>query len=174
MLTLVHLCFLLAGFSTLVSSKTTSSLTTPTVYNNCSGDYTLPLPSGATSTPLFKPQLRINPLEINKNGTGWEEWLLLGHSRLADGTELVYSCKWALGDPTSANVSHQTFVGWVYFPNGTFFHQVVRDVFEYEEYADGGFTYSIADNHLTWDPVHGFWNTSVNVGGWVIETYTVG
>ena len=124
------------------------------------------------STPFFKPQIRINPLEIDKNGTGWEEWLLLGQA-FFDGSELVYSCKWGLGDPTSANISHQTFTAWVYFPNGTFYHQVVHDVFEYEEHPDGGFTYSIAGNSLTWDPVNGFWNTSVNTDGFIIETYTV-
>lgn len=167
-----YLCFLLAAFSTLVSSKPTHSQTTPAVYSNCSGNSPVALPNTAASVPFFKPQIRINPLEINKNGTGWEEWLLLGQTRLADGSEIIYSCKWALGDPTSANVSHQTFVAWAYFPNGTFFHQTVDDIFVYEEYADGGFKYPIADNHFTWDPVHEYWNTSVNAGGWIIETYT--
>jgi len=172
MSTLVYLHLLLAAFSTLVSSQTTPSFTTPAVYNNCSGNYPLTLPSGAASTPFFKPQIRVNPLEINNNGTGWEEWLFLAHNRLADGSELIYSYKWALGDPTSANVSHHTFTAWAHFPDGTFHHQAVHDVFKYEENADGGFTYSIANNHLTWDPTHGFWNTSVNAGGWIIETHT--
>jgi hypothetical protein len=172
MSTLVHLCLLLAALSTLVSSKTTHSPTAPAVYNNCSGEYLLPPPSNTAFTSLFRPQIRINPLEINNNGTGWEEWLLVGHTRLADGSEIIYSCKWALGDPTSANVSHQTFIGWAYFPNGTFYHQIAHGVFEYEKHADGGFTYSIGDNHLTWDPVYGFLNTSVNVEGWIIETHT--
>ncbi|KAF9645408.1 hypothetical protein BDM02DRAFT_3204810 [Thelephora ganbajun] len=168
--TLVHLCLLLIAFSTLVSSERLPSLIEPAVYNNCSGDYPLPLPSGAASTPFFKPQIRVNPLQINNNGTGWEEWLFLAHNRLADGSELVYSYKWALGDPTSANVSRHAFVAWAYFPNGTFYHQVVHDVFEYEERVDGSFTYSIANNHLTWDPARELWNTSISVGGWIIES----
>jgi len=169
-----RLCLLLTAFSTLVSSKPAHPPTIPAVYNNCSGNNPIPLPNGAASTPFFKPQIHINPLEINKNGTGWEEWFLLGHTRLADGSEIVYSCKWALGDPTSANASDDEFVVWAYFPNGTFYRQAVYDVFEYEVHADGGFTYSIASNHLTWDPTHGLWNTSVNIGGWIIETHTMG
>ena len=169
----LHLCLLLTVLSTLVSPETTCPPTAPSVYNNCSGNNPVPLPTGAESTPLFKPQIRINPLEINNNGTGWEEWLLIGQIRLPDGSEVVYGCKWALGDPTSANVSHQVFSGWTYFPNGSFYHQVVHDTFQYEERPDGGFTYSIADNHLIWDPTHGLWNTSVNSGGWIIETNTL-
>jgi len=172
MLTLVRLCLLLAAFSTLILSEPAPSLNVSTVYNNCSGDYPLTLPSGAASTPFFKPQIRVNPLEINNNGTGWEEWVFLSHNPLADGSELIYSYKWALGDPTSANVSHHTFIAWAHFPNGTFYRQIVHDVFKYEKHADGGFAYSIANNHLTWDPVHGFWNTSINAGGWIIETHT--
>ncbi|KAF9645423.1 hypothetical protein BDM02DRAFT_3262935 [Thelephora ganbajun] len=49
--------------------------------------------------------IHINPPGINRTGTGWEEGFLLAHNRLADGSELMYSYKWALGDPTSANVS---------------------------------------------------------------------
>jgi len=174
MLTLHYSSLLLAASSVVASSKPTHLPTTPAVYNNCSGDYHPTLPNGAASTPFFKPQIRINPLEINKNGTGWEEWFLLGHTRIADGSEIVYSCKWALGDPTSANVSDDEFVVWAYFPNGTFYRQAVRDVFEYELHANGGFTYSVANNRFTWDPTYGFWNTSVNIEGWIIETHTIG
>ena len=169
MSSLLRLCLLLAAFSTLVSSETAHSLTVPAVYNNCSGDYPLPLPNDQAS---FKPQIRVNPLKIGKNGTGWEEWVMLSHNRLSDGTELIYSYKWALGEPASANVSNHAFTAWAHFPNGTFYHQEVRGIFEYEEHPDGGFTYSIANNHLTWDPAHGYWNTSVNAEGWIIETHT--
>jgi hypothetical protein len=174
---LAQLCLLLTAFSALVSSKPTPtpSLTVPpTVYNNCSGHAQFPHPllNDTASTPYFKPQIRINPLEINNNGTGWEEWLFLAQNRLADGSELVYSYKWGLGDPTSANVSHHTFVAWAYFPNGTFYRQIVHDEFTYEEYEHGGFTYSIADNHLSWDPVEGIWTTSINANGFIIEART--
>lgn len=172
MLSLLRLGFVLVAFSALVSSTNAHSPTVPTVYNNCSGNRPVPLPNSVASTPFFKPQIRINPLEINKNGTGWEEWLYLSHNRLPDGSELIFSYKWGLGDPTSANVSHTTFVAWAYFPNGTFYRQIVHDAFTYEEYADGGFTYSIADNHLTWDPVKAVWHTSINTGGWIIDTVT--
>ena len=168
MLTLLCLCLLLTTFSTLVSSKPTS-LTVPAVYNNCSGDYPLPLPDDQAA---FKPQIRVNPLEIGKNGTGWEEWAVLSHNSLPDGTVFVLSYKWALGEPTSANVSSHAFTVWAHFPNGTFYHQEVRDIFKYEEHADGGFTYSIANNHFTWDPVYGYWNTSINAEGWIIEART--
>jgi hypothetical protein len=63
-------------------------------------------------------------------------------------------------------------VAWAHFPNGTFYRQIVHGVFEYEEHADGGFAFSIANNSLTWDPVRRLWNTSVNAGGWVIESST--
>ena len=71
--TLLHLCLLLAAFSALVSSKAAPPSTLPAVYSNCSGNNPVPLPRGVESTPFFKPQIRINPLDINKNGTGWEE-----------------------------------------------------------------------------------------------------
>ena len=58
-----------------------------------------------------------------------------------------------VGDPTSANVSHHTFIPWGYSPNGTFYRQIVHGEFTYEGRVDGGFAYSIADNYLTWDPV---------------------
>lgn len=169
--TLGYLSLLLVAFSTLVSSKfTLSSLTAPAVYNNCSGNTPLSLPTGAESTPFFKPQ--IHPLEVTKNGTGWEEWIFIAHNLLPDGTQLIYRCKWSLGDPASANVSDHTYVGWAYFPNGTFYNQIVHDVFKYEEHANGGFTYSIANNNLTWDPTHGLWSISARAGGWIIETTT--
>ena len=165
------LCFslLLAAPSALALSNPTPSLTDPTVYNNCSGDYTLPLPNNGGS---FKPQIRVNPLDIDKNGTGWEEWAIVSHNRLPDVSELIYGFKWSLGEPTSANVSDHAFSAWAHFPNGSFYRQVVHDVFKYEQHADGGFTYSIANNHLTWDPVHELWNASINAGGWIVETHT--
>ena len=166
MLTLVRLCLLLAAFTTLVSSAH------PSVYNNCSGSDSIPLSHSADSAPFFKPQIRINPLKINNNGSGWEEWMFTGHNYLPDGSELVYSYKWALGEPTSANVSHTTFIALAYFPNGTFYREIVHDVFEYEEYEDGGFTYSIGNNRLTWDPEHRLWETSVNANGFIIEATT--
>ena len=76
------------------------------------------LPGAAGLTCFFKPEVRINPLEIkNLNGTGWEEQLIVRHVRLVDGSGIAYSCKSALEDPTPANVSHQMFSGWTYFPN---------------------------------------------------------
>ena len=170
MLSLVRLCLFLAAFTGLVSAQTETSLTSPTVYNNCSGDLAQPPPNNVESTPYFKPQIRINPLDINKNGTAWEEWLFIAHNRLENGDELMYGFKFALGDPTSSNVSHQTIIAWAYFPNGTFYRQIGHDVFTYDEYPDGSFTYSIGTNHLTWDPVHTVWNTSINLGGYIIES----
>lgn len=170
MLTLFRLCLLLAAFSTLVSSKCVSSLNQPIVYKNCSGDDPVPLLHSPASTPFFKPQIRVNPLEINKNGTGWEEWLFIAHGILPGGEQFIYGHRWALGDPTSANVSHTTFIAWAYFPNGTFYREIVHDAFEYEEREDGGFTCSIADNSLTWDPVRGLWKVSVDANGWIIES----
>ena len=145
------------------------SFTVPSVYYNCSGhNPTLP-PSDTTS---FKHQIRVNPLEINKNGTGWEEWVFLAHNVQPDGSMLTYGYKWALGDPSSANVSQHAFSAWAYFPNGTFYNQLVRDIFKYEEHPDGGLTYLIANNNLTWEPLDGIWHSSINAGGWVIETNT--
>lgn len=169
MLAVIRLGLLLAAAFTLVSSK---PLHSTTIYSNCSGTGYVPLPVGAAATPYFKPQLHVDPRDINKNGTGWEEWAFIHHNRLPDGSELLYSYKWSMGDPTSGNVSHQVFVGWAYFPNGTFYHEVVRDKFLYEEYKDGGFKFSIADNHLVWDPATDRWNVSVNVNGWIINSST--
>ena len=169
MSTLLRLSLLLAASSTLVSPTFTPSPTVPAVYNNCSGNYPLPLPNDEAS---FKPQIHSNPFDIGKNGPGWEEWAVISHNRLSDGSELIYGYKWSLGDPTSANVSEHAFSAWAHFPNGTFYRQVVRDVFKYEERQDGGFTYSIANNHLAWDAVNQLWNASVNAGGWTIETRT--
>lgn len=59
--------------------------------------------------------------------------------------------------------------GLVYFRSRTFYHRA----FEYEEPADGGLTYSIANNHLTWDLAHRLQNTSAKAGGWMIEIYTL-
>ena len=164
MSTLLRLCLLLTTFATLVSSTTTPSLVVPPVYSNCSGNNPTPLPNDTAS---FKPQI-----PVNGSSTGWEEWVFLSHNILADGSMLVYSYKWAVGDPTSANTSQSAFSAWAYFPNGTFYHQVVRDAFKYEEHADGGFTYSIANSKLTWDPKDELWRTSVNAEGWIIESVT--
>jgi hypothetical protein len=169
MSTLLRLCLLLAAFSTLVSAGCHHS---PTTFYDCSGDEPVSLPDSEASTPFFKPQVRVNPADIYKNGTGWEEWLFLAHNRLPDDSVFTYSYKWALGDPASANVSHTTFIAIAYLPNGTFYRQISRGEFMYEEHEDGGFTYSIADNHLTWDPDRKLWITSVNANGWIIESTT--
>jgi len=172
MSTILRLCLLLTAFSTLVASKPTHSPNTPTVYNNCSGHGYVSLPDSAASTPFFQPQIRANPDGNHKKCIGWEEWVFLAHNRLADGTELIYSYEWVFGDPASANDTGHTFVAWALFPNGTLYNQIAQGEFKYEERADGGFTYSIGKNHLIWDPVHELWNTSVNAGGWIIETHT--
>ena len=99
--------------------------------------------------PLPQAWIRIDPLERDNNGTGWGEWLSVAHDHFADGSEPIYSYKRGLEDPPSANVSPHTFVTREYPWNEMFYRQIVCG-----EYADGGFTYSIADNHLTWDPVH--------------------
>lgn len=167
---LLYLVLLL--LSTLVSAE--PKPTEPTVYNNCSGHLSAPPADNIASTAYYKPQIRINPLDANKNGTAWEEWLFVGHNRLPDGTELMYGYKFALGDPTSANVSHTTLITWAYFPNGTFYRGIGRGRFEWEEYGDdGGFRYSIGNNHLSWDAKKGVWNTTINVGGYIIEGITV-
>jgi len=168
MLTLVYLSLLLAGFSALVSSKYTPSPTTLTVYNNCSGDYPLPLPSGAASTSHFKPQISVN---TNEGDTGWKEWLVFAHSNLTSGLDITYGYRWSVGDPASADLSNTTFSAWAYFPNRTFYNRRVYDAFEYEEAEGGGFTCSIANNSFTWDPVQGSWRISVNVEGLIIETH---
>jgi len=169
---LAHLCLLLAAFSALASAKPEPSLSKSTVYNNCSGDYPHHIPDNTESTKYFKQQVQVKPEDVLKNGTAWEEWLFIAHNRLEDGKELMYGYKWALGDPTSANYSHTTFIAWAYFPNGTFFRQIEHDVFKFKENSDGGFTMSIANNTLTWDPVNDYWNASVNSGGYVINTHS--
>jgi len=63
------------------------------------------------------------------------------------------------------------FVGWAYFPNGTFCRNVVRDTFTYNESGNRSFKYPVADNHLIWDPVNQLWNASVNANGRVIEAH---
>ena len=63
---------------------------------HCSNHYPLPLPSDAVSTPFLKSQACVNPLKVNKNGTGGEKWLVLSHSCLADVSELIYGCEQAL------------------------------------------------------------------------------
>jgi len=70
----------------------------------------LPYPSSST---------RANPIEIKKNGTSCEEWLFLLYNCPVDGSVLIYRQKRALGDPTSVNISHHTFIAGVRFPNGT-------------------------------------------------------
>jgi len=50
--------------------------------------------SPTTSLPSsFKPQIRVDPLDIGKNGTGREEWAVMSHNLLPDGSELIYGCK---------------------------------------------------------------------------------
>ena len=72
------------------------------------------LPFSATSTPSSVPptggilhlgpiqnpppltaRIRASPPQINKNGAGWEEWLIVGHGRLKARWELIYSHEWA-------------------------------------------------------------------------------
>jgi hypothetical protein len=91
--------------------------------------------------------MRVNLLRINNNGTGWEEWLLLAQNHLAHGSELIYSYKRGMRDPTFANVSCHTFVARVHFPNGLFYRQIAHDEFMDEERAD---------NHHIWDPAKAF------------------
>lgn len=97
---------------------------------------------------------------IGKNGS-----LYSSCGRIGDRARLQVG----FWDPTSANVSHQTFSDWVYFPNRTFYHQAAHGPFAYEEYADGGFMYSIADDNLD----HGLWNIEANAGCRIVETYTL-
>jgi len=92
--------------------------------------------------------MRINPLRINKNGIGLGEWLFFSHSRLKDGTKFIYGYERVLGDPTFANVSDPG------------------------KHADGGPMYSIRNDCLAWELVHGLWKTSVNANGVIIETHT--
>ena len=171
MLTLAHLYLLLAAFSALVAADPKPA-STPTVYNNCSGHLSTSLPDDLASTTFYKPQIRINPLDILKNGTAWEEWMYVGHNRLPDGSELLFGYKFALGDPTSANVSHQTLIAWAYFPNGTFYREIGHGAYGWQEFPDGSFTYSLVGNYLGWDATKGVWNTSINLGGYKLETIT--
>jgi len=165
MLSLAHL-YPLAALIALVSSESTPSFTTPAVYNNCSGDYPLPLPGPTASTSYFRPQILTNSHE---KSTGWEEWFIFSQGSLADGSDATQGYKWSLGDPASANLSRSSFTAWTFFPNGTLYHEVVQGVFKYEENTGGGFTCSIANNRLTWDPVHEFWNASINAEGMVAQ-----
>ena len=175
MLTIVRLCLFLAAFSGLVSAdpEPSSNPTGPTVYNNCSGHLSAGPPDNIASTPFYKPQIRINPLDISKNGTAWEEWMYSGHNRLPDGSELMFGYKFALGDPTSANVSHQTIIAWAYFANGTFYREIGHGNFEWEEYADGSFKYTLANNSLSWDAAKGAWSTSISLNGYIFQAVTV-
>ena len=52
--------------------------------------------------------------------SGWEGWLIVVYSRLEGRSEFIHDCEWVFRDPTSSNISHQTFVTWTHFPNGTF------------------------------------------------------
>jgi len=169
---LAYTYLVLAALSTLVSSgptpSPTTTTTTPAVYNNCSEDYPLPLPSGAAFTPYLKPHIST---DTNETSVGWEEWLVFAHGYSTDGLDITYGYRWSMGDPGSADLSNSTFSVWLQFGNGTVYHQLVHDVFEYEENAGGGFTYSIANNHLTWDPVQDSWQVSVNAGGLITETH---
>ena len=173
MLTFLRLSLFLAAFSALVSSATVSSLTVPTVYNNCSGKDPNPLPTTLESAATYGPQVRVNPLKVGKNGTGWEEWLYAAHDLLPDGSELIYGYKWVLGDPTSANITHYAFIAWAYFPNGTYYREIIHgDTWEYEEKADGGFSFSLEGNSLTYDAANAFWNVSMNANGYIINSWT--
>jgi len=168
MLALTRVRVLLAAF---FASASASSLHSPAVYNNCTGNGPSP-PTSADSTPFYAPQIRVNPLEVMNNGTGWEEWLVWAHTPLPDGTELLYSYKFVLGDPTSANISHYAFIGSAYFPNGTEYREIVHEEFKYAKYDNGGFKLSVGESSLTWDPEHEYWNASINANGLIIETYT--
>lgn len=175
MLAFIRLYLLLAAFSALVlaDSKPDSPPTEPTVYNNCSGHLYSGPPNNIESTPFYKPQVRINPLNIKKNKTGWEEWFYAGHNPLPDGSELLFGYKFVLGDPTAANLSHQALVVWAHFPNGSFFLEIGEGNFEWEEYDDGSFKYTLADNSLSWDATKGMWTTSINLRGYIFEGTTV-
>jgi len=168
MSTLAHLYLLLAALSTLVSSKHAPSPTSPSVYYNCSGDHPLPLGGGAVSTPHFKPQISTNP---DESSVGWEEWFIFAQGYSTNGSDITYGYRWSMGDPGSADLSDTTFSVWAQLPNGSLYHHIVRDVFKYEENEGGGFTCSIANNTLTWDPVRGWWEVSVNAEGLVTETH---
>jgi len=169
---LVHLSLLLAAFSALVSAGPVSSLTKATAYNNCSGDYPNQLPNDVDSTPYYKPQIHVKPEDLLKNGSGWEEWRFLASNIFPDGSELIYGYNWGLGDPTSANYSHQSFTAFAYFPNGSYIREIGHGPFSYQDNPDGGFTISVLDSYLTWDPVNDHWNATINSSGYVVETLT--
>ena len=170
MLALANLCLLLAAFSASVSAGPVTSPKQDTVYNNCSGDYPHPLPNDVESTPYFGPQVHIKPEDLLKNGSGWEEWLIAAHDFQEDGTEVIYGCKWVLGDPTSANYSHLAWIGWTYFPNGTYYRDIDHaNNFVYSEESDGGFTFSIANNSLSWSPSKSKWHATFTSGGFLVD-----
>ena len=172
MLTFARLSLLLAACSTLVSSTPTPSPYDHSGYNNCPGKSYKSPPDNKDSIDLIKPQIHVDPRDVLKNGTGWEEWLWIGHNQLPDGDIVDYGYKWARGDPTSGNLSHTLFITWAHFPNGTFYREIERDVFKYEEHSDGSFMYSIANNNLTWDPKEGTWTAAVHNNGYVIDSVT--
>ena len=76
----------------------------------------------------------------------------------------AYSSPRRVGDRVRLQVSFGRPGFCQCFPNYVFYRWVVHDVFKYEKHTDGGFTYSIADDHLIWGPAYGLWNTSVNRG----------
>jgi len=73
----------------------------------------------------------------------------------------------APGDRACSNVSH--YIAWAYSPNGTFYHQAVHDAPEFGERAIGGFAYPITNDRLARGPVRGFWKTSVDADGSIVE-----
>jgi hypothetical protein len=82
---------------------------------------TTPSPSlTAASTPFFTPRSTVNPLDINKNGTSWEELASLTLTAFfwMDRTSLTVTHNWALENPTSANVSYDRFIPCAHFSNG--------------------------------------------------------
>jgi len=170
MSSLAYLCLLLSAFTALVSAKPISSPGKNTVYNNCSGDYTHSVPNDV-GTGYYAAQVHVKPEDVFKNGTGWEEWLFMAHNPLPDGSEVIYGYKWVWGDPTSGNFSHKAFIGFAYFSNGTYFRQIDRGTSDYQEHPDGGFTVSVVDNHISWDPKQAQWHISVNSGGFVVDEY---
>ena len=158
---LLQLCLLLTAFSTLVSSGPTPPSAGPAGCDNCSGGKHVHIPNDPAS---YRPQIGNSP--------GWEEWTLVSQDSLPDGSPITYNFKWSVGDPTLVTASQQVFTAWTYFPNGTLYAQFALDTLKYVENPDGGFTYSIDDNHLTWDAVNELWSTSINAGGWVVEADT--
>ena len=55
-------------------------------------------------------------------------------------SELIYSRRWDLGNPTPVNISHPEVLSLVYFPNRTPHNPAVRDVLEYLEQTGRWFT----------------------------------